>query len=477
MWWASTPHNFFIHSSVSVSTPRISVLACAPAFVLAAVLLIGAAPAHAQSAATTGVIRGTVYNASGEPVPDASVIIHHLETGLRTVVETTASGAFARALLPRGTYAIRVVSEVNLGEIRRENLVLHVGETLDVELAFQAIEIEEITVTAEQTPLLDPEDATRSQRLSEEIVDALPNNGRNLIDLTLLTPGVAIGQGPDGEVLNIGGQRGVFNNFMVDGADFNNPFFGEQRGGQRPAFTFNQDAVEEMVVVSQGAPAEFGRSSGGFIHVVTRSGTNEFRGSAHYFGQWDAISSEYRPHRGGGKPEFRRNQFGFTFGGPIVRDRAFFFAAYDQQIASETKQTSRAVRSPAELGKLDAFLRTRWPKLFDAEFGPISRSDDARAVTAKLDFHLNTLNQVSVKYNYAWSEQVNGTFDVDSWGRSANGVEQDYSHAVNVGLRSLLGNAAFNEFRAQWAIERRPRRYRGPVLPGATPPPTPQFDT
>ncbi len=476
MWWVSTPRNFFIHPSVSVFTPRTRSLVRATTLVLAVVLLINAAPVRAQSAATTGIIRGTVYNASGEPVADASVIIHHLETGLRTVVETTSSGAFARALLPRGTYAIRVVSEFNLGEIRRENLVLHVGETLDVDLAFQPIEIEEITVTAEQAPLLDPEDATHSQRLSEEVVDALPNNGRNLIDLTLLTPGVAISQGPDGEVLNIGGQRGIFNNFMVDGADFNNPFFGEQRGGQRPAFTFNQDAVEEMVVVSQGAPAEFGRSSGGFINVVTRSGTNEFRGSAHYFGQWDAISSEYRPHRGGGKPEFGRNQFGFTFGGPIVRDRAFFFVAYDQQIASETKQTSRAVQSPAELGKLDNFLRARWPTLFDAEFGPISRSDDARAVTAKLDFHLNTRNQASVKYNYAWSEQVNGTFDVDSWGLSANGVEQDHSHAVNVGLRSLLGNTAFNEFRAQWAIERRPRHYEGPILPGAVPSPAPQFD-
>ena len=449
----------------------ISALLCAAALVCG-----GTDSARAQSAATTGVIRGTVYSASGEPVPDAGIIIHHLDTGLRTIVETTAAGAFARALLPRGEYNILVVSETNLGEIRREGLALHTGETLVLDLAFAVIDLEEITVTAPETPLLDPEDATRSQRLSEDIVDALPNNGRNLLDLTLLTPGVSIGQGPDGDVLNIAGQRGIFNNFMVDGADFNNPFFGEQRGGQRPAFTFNQDAVEEMVVVSQGAPAEFGRSAGGFIHVVTRSGTNDFQGSAHYFGQWDAVAAEYRAERGGGKPSFGRNQFGFTLGGPIVRDRAFFFAAYDQQVSSETKQTDRAVERPAELEKLENFLRAQWPGRFENEFGPISRSDDARALTAKLDFHLNTQNQASIKYNYAWSEQANGTFDVDSWGRSANGIEQDYSHAVNVGLRSLLGNAAFNEFRAQWAVEHRPRRYRGPVLPDADPPPTPQFD-
>ena len=468
-------------SGISLSTGTVLAFAarlraCVPALVCSGALALAAGSVRAQSAATTGVIRGTVYDASGEPVLAASVIIHHLDTGLRTVVETTAAGAFARALLPRGAYAIRVVSEINLGEIRREGLTLHTGETLSVDLAFETIDLQEITVTAEQAPLLDPEDASRSQRLSGEIVDILPNNGRNLIDLTLLTPGVAIGQGPDGEVLNMGGQRGIFNNFMVDGADFNNPFFGEQRGGQRPAFTFNQDAVEEMVVVSQGAPAEFGRSAGGFVNVVTRSGTNAFRGSAHYFGQWDAIAAEYDPLRGGGKPEFARNQFGFTLGGPIVRDRAFFFLAYDQQVASETKQTSRSVQRPGELRKLENFLRSRWPGLFDAEFGPISRSDDARALTAKLDFNLNATHQASIKYNYAWSEQVNGTFDVDSWGLSANGVEQDNSHAVNMSLRSLLGNAAFNEFRAQWAAERRPRRYRGPVLPGAAPASPPQFD-
>ena len=103
-----------------------------------------------------------------------------------------------------------------------------------------------------------PEDVTNSTRLPEEVVDGLPNNGRNYLHLALLTPGVAISQGPDGDELNISGQRGIFNNFIVDGADFNNPFFGEQRGGQRPAFTFSQDAIEEVVVVNQGAAAEFG---------------------------------------------------------------------------------------------------------------------------------------------------------------------------------------------------------------------------
>src|SRR5207247_5108825 len=136
-----------------------------------------------------------------------------------------------------------------------------------------------------------------SDRLPAEAVTNLPNNGRNFLNLTLLTPNVAIVQGPDGDELTVAGQRGIHNNVSVDGADFNNPFFGEQRGGQRPPFTFNLDAVEEMVVTASGANAEFGRSSGGFVNVVTTSGTNQLHGALHYDGQDGALSGQ--PHHGG----------------------------------------------------------------------------------------------------------------------------------------------------------------------------------
>ena len=349
--------------------------------------------------------------------------------------------------------------------------MLRVGETLLLSLGFAPVELEGITVTREPGTLLASEDVTSSQRFSEEVVDGLPSNGRNFLDLTLLVPGVSMSQGPDGDELNVSGQRGIFNNFIVDGADFNNAFFGEQRGGQRPAFTFNQDAIGEMVVVNQGATAEFGRPAGGFVNVVTRSGTNDFSGTAHSYGQWDGISAAYPEARGGGKPEFGRSQFGFTLGGLIARDRAFFFLAYDQQGATERKQQRRGVHSEANLRKLKSFLRSRWPGLFDYEFGPIERTDDARALIAKLDVNAGERHQASFKYNYTWSEQVNGTFDIDSWGLSSNGVERDYSHAVNGSLRSLLGNTVSNEFRFQWAGEHRPpgttgRSSPAPGVPG-----------
>ena len=447
-----------------------------PVLVLAA-LAVFAVPAlaAAQAQATTGVIRGVVRDPTGTPIPGAVVEFVHRETGLRTTVRTTPSGIFVRPLLPLGTYDVSSRADNQPGTATARGLVLRVGEELALTLRFGVVELEGIIVEGDRERLIHPDDVTSSTRLAGDVVDGLPTNGRNYLELALLTPGVAVSQGPDGDELNIGGQRGIFNNFIVDGADFNNPFFGEQRGGQRPAFTFSQDAIEEVVVVNQGAAAEFGRSAGGFVNVITKSGTNELTGSAHYFGQWDGVSASYPAKAQAGDPDFLRSQFGLTLGGPLARDRAFFFVAYDQQKATETKQQRRAVEDPANLAKLQDFLTTRWPGLFEGEFGPIDRTDDARALLVKADIHVNGSNQLSFKYSHSWSEQLNGTFDVDSWGLSANGIETDEAHAFNASWRSLLGSTLSHELRLQWAREDRVRWYDGPLMPEAKVPAPPQF--
>ena len=449
-----------------------------------AVSLLGAALVHpiatqlaAQSGVTTGVIRGTIRDPTGDPLSGATVAIQHRETDLLTRMETSSSGTFVRTLLPPGTYDLTVSSPIpSFSRERVEGVALRVGATVDVVVGLRLVTTETVNVVADPLPTLDTADVTSSQRIREDVVYGLPSNGRNFMNMTLLTPGASISQGPDGDELNISGQRGIFNNFIVDGADFNNPFFGEQRGGQRPAFTFNQDAIEELVVVNQGATAEFGRSAGGFVNVITKSGTNNLNGTAHYFGQWDEIAAPFPESRGGGQPQFYRNQVGATLGGPVLRDRAFYFFAYDQQAGAETKQANRRVANPENLRRLEGFLQERWPGLFDDEFGSIRRTDDARALLTKLDVNIDDRHQASLKYNYTWSEQVNGTFDVDSWGVSANGIEADNSHAVNGSLRSLLTNSVSNELRVQLAREDRPRWYEGPLIPGARLPGPPQFE-
>jgi len=431
---------------------------------------------QAQAQATTGVTRGTVTDSTGQPLAGATVTLRNLETNAQRSLTTNQRGVYAATLLRVGNYDVSARA-LGFRESRRSGVPVGLGETvtLDFSLAPQVVQLQELTVQAE--PVLDVSQSASSTRLSVEAVEGLPNNGRNIFNFTTLTPNVALVQGPDGDEISIGGQRGIHNNVSVDGADFNNPFFGEQRGGQRPAFTFNLDAVQDFVVVSDGANAEFGRSGGGFLNIITKSGTNQFHGSAHYFGKYDALSADYSHSLPGGgttgfSPDFGQHQFGGTFGGPIIRDKAFFFLAYDQQEYNETKQTTRLGSiNPALL----AFTDTAFGGALQGDFGSISRTNDANAFLAKVDVRLGEKHNASLKYNYTNSRQLNGTFDVDFWGRSANALERDFSHAVNGGLTSLLSSSLSNEFRFQWAREERPRPYDGPANP-ATGRPFPDTD-
>ncbi|MGH7521073.1 MAG: carboxypeptidase regulatory-like domain-containing protein, partial [Gemmatimonadales bacterium] len=410
----------------------------------------------AQSQATTGVIRGTVIDPSGTPVANASVVLRETQTGFQRQTTTNERGIFVASLLPLGTYDV-TTRAVGFSETRRTGVRLGVGETVNLSLSLAAVQLQAVVVEATQ-PVVEATRIESSTRLPDAAVSRLPNNGRNFLNLTLLTPNVAIVQGPDGDELSIGGQKGIHNNVSVDGADFNNPFFGEQRGGQRPPFTFNLDAVQEIVVTSSGANAEFGRSSGGFVNVVTKSGTNSLRGSLHYYGKDGALSGTARHGADFLNPDFTQHQFGFTLGGPIKRDRAFFFVAYDQQIYDEIKQTDPNRIDPA----LRAWMDTAFGGALGNDYGSIARTNDARVLLAKFDLRLSDRHHASLKYNYTWSEQANGTFDVNSWGRSANGLEQDHSNAINGSLMSYLTPSMSNEFRFQYSREDRPRPYDGP---------------
>src|SRR5438270_912287 len=270
----------------------------------------------AQAQATTGVIRGIVSDPSGNVVVGAQVTVTDVQTRFQRTVTTNEKGVFVAPLLPLGTYEVRARA-VGLGERRQTGIVLRVGESVDLTLKLEPVELAAVTVTA--TPVVDVSKVESSTRLPNQAVGGLPNNGRNFLNLTLLTPNVATVQGPDGDELTVAGQRGIHNNVSVDGADFNNPFFGEQRGGQRPPFTFNLDAVQEVVVTAGGASAEFGRSGSGFVNVITKSGTNELKGSLHYFGKYDSLSSRAKNPDGSEAPKFNSDQYqtGFTLGGPL----------------------------------------------------------------------------------------------------------------------------------------------------------------
>jgi hypothetical protein len=414
----------------------------------------------AQSQATTGVIEGTVTDQDGGGIPGAKVTLRNTATNYEQAVITSNEGRFRALLLPLGPYRITVERE-GFANLTTEGTELAVGQTINLTLPLKVSGVEqEITVTAE-APVVETTSSEGATRIDVKSIENLPNNGRNFLDYTKLTPGVTVVQGPDGDELSINGQKGISNNISVDGADFNNPFFGEQRGGQRPPFTFNLDAVQEVVVVADGANAEFGRSSSGFVNVVTKSGTNELRGSAHLFWKNDSLSARAQNPDGSLAPKFdsKQGQAGFTLGGPIVQDKLFYFLAGDYQDGQTTKQNDP---SRIEQRVVDYFASIGAPN----ENGAIERTDDAQVFLAKADWQASEGNLVTVRGTYTFSEQKNGTFDVDSWGRSANANEKDDSRALSGSVISNVSSDLLNEARFQYARENRPRTYTGSLVNG-----------
>ena len=420
---------------------------------------------HAQASATTGIIRGTVTDSAGNPVANAAISLRNQGTNDTRQAHTAANGVYVATLLPLGSYEVSVRA---IGYAPTSRKDLRVGIDAAVSQSFQLsrrpVELAARNISDKSDTPVSTTRTEAATELSSRVVSGLPNNGRNFLALTLLTPGVAVTQGPDGDMLSVAGQRGIFNNVSVDGADYNNPFFGEQRGGQRPAFTFNLDAVQQMVVTSQGANAEFGRSAGGFVNVVTKTGTNTLQGTVHYFGKSSALSAKLEGNGRTLNPDFGQHQFGFTLGGPIIKDKLFFFTAYDQQVYSDTKQTNRP-SSPA-FDSLKTFLGSAFGGALANDFGAIKRTNDAQVFLAKIDWRLDARNFFSLKYNYTRAQQNNGTFDVDTWGASANAIEKSSSNALSGQLTSQVTENIANEFRFQVAREDRPRDYIAPKLPG-----------
>lgn len=413
----------------------------------------------AQSQATTGLIQGTVVDPNGAIIPGAVVKIENTETGFARTVTTNSDGFFSAPLLPLGKYRATATAQGFSNSIA-ENIQVNVGQTqtLRVEMKIGG-GVTTVDVSAEGE-VVETGRTELSTRINEKSVENLPISRRDFSRFVLLTPGVSIVQGPDGDEISINGQKGIQNNFSIDGADANNPFFGEQRGGQRPAFTISLESIKEFQVVPVGASAEFGRSSGGFINAVTKSGTNQFSGAAFVFFRNQGLASQNPDAVDAGLPveDFRNYQFGGNVGGPIKQDKAFFFLAYERNDGQSTTPNSIDPR-------LVNIFRTRFNS---EEQGLIDRTNVADVLLGKVDVQVNNNNLLTVRHNYSRANQVNGTFNVPTWGISANGREVSNSNSFITQLVTNFSANLLNEFRFQYAREGRPRFYDGPDLPDTT---------
>ncbi len=436
-------------------------------------VFICALPALTQTQITTGTIQGTVSDAQGSVVPGATVEIKNLETNFSRTLQTDDNGRFVALALPPGNYSVTITKD-GFATAVAERVTLAVGQalTLPVEMVVSGVQ-ERVTITA--TPTVDTVRTESSTIINERAVSTTPILGRKFEDLLTLTPGVSIVQGPDGDEINFAGQRGIFNNVSLDGGDYNNGFFGEQLGGQRAAMDVPLDAIKEFQVVATGANAEFGRTAGGIINVISKSGTNEVHGSLFHFQRLEALTA----NTSDGKPldGFHREQFGGVIGGPIKRDKAFYFFAFEgirenldrDNLSVPIGSTPCPISAPTILANealingnddcqrlaLINFMRTTRNQ---EEGLPIQHKINNSAFLSKFDFDLNNSNKLAISYNFNYSKNTNQTFDVATYGNSANGIEGPSKiNNLNINLFSTVDPQKINELHFSYTREERPR--------------------
>jgi hypothetical protein len=323
---------------MNMSKHPFSKSACALALLLFC-LAFGFQPAAAQST-TQGAIAGTIKDPQGAVVSNATITVKNEETNKEVTATTDGEGNFRVSQLQPGNYNV-TVNATGFAAATQEKLVVEVGRVtpFDVNLTVQGVAGETVQVTSD-APVINTEQQDFSTNVNQTSINNLPINGRRWSNFALLTPGAV----PDGTfgLISFRGISGLLNNNTIDGGDNNQAFFAEERGRTRISYSISQSAIREFQVNTSSYSAEYGRSAGGVVNAVTKSGTNDFHGDIFYFqrnNKWGARNPRsFLTQNIGGvftpvafKPEDVRHQFGGTIGGPIVKDKAFFFFSYDQQ--------------------------------------------------------------------------------------------------------------------------------------------------
>ena len=426
---------------------------CSVLWLCLSVGLLAHAEALAQSQATTAEINGRVNDAQGGVLPGATVTAHSDATGYSRTVTTNEEGLYTIALLPPGTYD--VTAELGGFTPAKRAITLTVGATVTLNYALQIGGlVEKVTVEA-GTQLIEPAATIRTTTVDQNAIANLPINGRRFQDFVTLTPTVQVD--PQRGQLSFAGQRGINASVNIDGADYNQPFFGGIRGGERSnnAFTVPQESVQEFQVVAAGYSAEFGRSTGGLVNVITKTGTNSMRGSAFYLNRNRDWADE---NAFGQVAAPTQQQFGASFGGPIAQDRLFFFGAYEQQEFTNGRAVAMNLTgiSPSDQNREAYDYYRSLETDFDA-------TNDAKALLGRVDYQMSGGNRLNVRYSYSNNEALNsnavgGALEPTTTSAlSNNGTEKDNTNTVVGQFTSAIRSNLLLEARGQYSREQRPR--------------------
>ena len=444
-------------------------------FSFASLLIISmcALMALAQSQASTGQIVGTVKNPAGELVPGATVTVTNPATGLSRTLTTNDQGGFTAVNLPSGEYTIDVEAQ-GFGKFTQTGYKVEVGSaiTADINLSVQGVTG---TVLVSAGANVETTQVQTTTNINDTSISQLPINGRRFQDFVLATPTAQID--PLRGQISLAGQRGINGNVQIDGADYNNPFFGGLRGGERSnqAFTIPQGAIKEFQVVASGYNAEFGRSTGGVVNAVTKSGTNDFHGGAFYVDRSTGLAAK---NAFGQIAAPTQQQFGGSVGGPFPiprfgeggkshyggKDKSFFFIAYEQQklLQSRAVLMNNLRQAGVLSGTIASGITEALNFSLDKETA-YKQTNDAKVFLMRYDFNISQKHQFNIRYNHSVNAALNAVTAGTSLtpttnsALSNNGTEGDNSNTVVGQLTSFLSSSNINELRGQYSKENRPR--------------------
>jgi hypothetical protein len=389
---------------------------------------------------TTGDLLGRVTDESGAVLPGVLVTATSRETALTRSGTTGSEGKFAIRLLPLELYRVSAALDgFEPLEIESVRVALGASASLDLRLKIAAV-AESVTVAA-RAGLIDPASTDLSRTIGETMIRNLPINQRNFIDFSLTTPGVVADRGPQPGAaptsgLSFNGQSPRYNNILVDGLDNNDPAVGSVRT------TFSQDAVEEYQVIQSPFAAEYGRAAGGIVNIVTHSGSNDTHGSAFYFYRDESLAAN--GFLADGKTPYHQDQYGATIGGPVARDRLFFFGAAERLAVTDSNVITInpdavriAIRNGFEIASdVLPFDRNRSTWLLKLNWIPASR------------------HSFSLRGTYAEEKDENQ----QGWGglvaRSGGGVRRVEDSALAGSGISVLSEKLSNEFRVLYSQRR-----------------------
>ena len=434
-----------------------------------------AAALHAQSSG--GTISGTVKDETGSVVPGVTIVATNTDTSLARTLVTDGTGHYLAVDLAPGPYEIKGFLQ-GFSTVIHSGIRLTVGRDAVVDLTLTIGSIENTVQVVGEAAAVDTKTASTGALISQEQIEGLPLNGRSFIELASLTPGVQLtevgGRSTStgfGAKLSVNGARYASNLFTLDGTNLNDQF---SQAGSSSGNVLGVEAIREFRVLTNSFSAEYGHHTGGVVNAATKSGTNSVHGSAFEFHRDDALDA--RNYFDDETPPFTRNQFGFSLGGPIVRQRAFFFTTYEglrEKLGTTNIFTvpSRAVREGAVDARIKPFLDS-YPlpngQAFGATRGEYSRIDTRTTAEhygmARVDYQFSPASLFFVRYTLDDAEVTNPS-------RVNTGeISKTRSQYLTAEHTAILGSSLLNRF--QFGFTRTRLDGRDYVLDGATLPRT-----